>query len=74
MLILLVCSQVVDVSFWADIVAKAKISDDEELEPLHSDPGPTSEDNVYSFGILLLEIISTKSLNAQERSLTNWWL
>uniref|UniRef100_A0A803LVT1 Protein kinase domain-containing protein n=1 Tax=Chenopodium quinoa TaxID=63459 RepID=A0A803LVT1_CHEQI len=58
-------AKVADVSFWADIVSKAKISDDEELEPLHSNPGPTCEDNVYSLGILLLEIISTKSLNAQ---------
>ncbi|KAJ8423086.1 hypothetical protein Cgig2_020564 [Carnegiea gigantea] len=41
--------KVVDVSFWADIVAKAKISDDEELEPLHSDPGPTREDNAMQY-------------------------
>uniref|UniRef100_A0A803MYX3 Protein kinase domain-containing protein n=1 Tax=Chenopodium quinoa TaxID=63459 RepID=A0A803MYX3_CHEQI len=58
-------AKVADISFWADIVSKAKISDDEELEPLHSNPGPTCEDNVYNLGILLLEIISTKSLNAQ---------
>lgn len=61
--------QLADVAFWADIVAKAKISDDEESEPLHSNPGPTCEDNVYSLGILLLEIISTKSLSVQVRSL-----
>ncbi|XP_048497946.1 protein MALE DISCOVERER 2-like [Beta vulgaris subsp. vulgaris] len=58
-------AKLADVAFWADIVAKAKISDDEESEPLHSNPGPTCEDNVYSLGILLLEIISTKSLSVQ---------
>ncbi|XP_074319288.1 protein MALE DISCOVERER 1-like isoform X2 [Silene latifolia] len=62
-------AKVADVCFWADIGVKAKISEGEESEPLHSHPGPTCEDNVYSLGILLLEIISTKSLNMQERSL-----
>ncbi|XP_074319289.1 protein MALE DISCOVERER 1-like isoform X3 [Silene latifolia] len=60
-------AKVADVCFWADIGVKAKISEGEESEPLHSHPGPTCEDNVYSLGILLLEIISTKSLNMQER-------
>ncbi|KAL9236470.1 hypothetical protein vseg_011138 [Gypsophila vaccaria] len=58
-------AKVADVSFWADIGVKAKISEDEESEPLNSSPGPNREDNVYSLGILLLEIISTKSLNRQ---------
>ena len=61
--------QVADVAFWADILAKARIPDDKESEPLHSNPDPTLEDNVYSLGILLLEIISTKSLNLQVMSL-----
>lgn len=66
--------QVADVTFWSDIEAKAKFSDDDESEPLHSKPGPTLEDNVYSLGILLLEIISSKSLSVQERSLDNFRL
>ncbi|CAO2836242.1 unnamed protein product [Amaranthus hypochondriacus] len=59
-------AKVADVTFWSDIEAKAKFSDDDESEPLHSKPGPTLEDNVYSLGILLLEIISSKSLSAKE--------
>ncbi|KAK9688778.1 hypothetical protein RND81_09G010400 [Saponaria officinalis] len=58
-------AKVADVCFWADIGVKAKISEGEESEPLHSNPGPNCKDNVYNLGILLLEIISTKSLNIQ---------
>ncbi|KAK9674196.1 hypothetical protein RND81_12G217600 [Saponaria officinalis] len=58
-------AKVADVSFWADIGVKENIYEGEESEPLHSNPGPTREDNVYSLGILMLEIISTKSLSRQ---------
>ncbi|KAH9625731.1 hypothetical protein KSS87_007927 [Heliosperma pusillum] len=38
-------AKVADVAFWADIGAKAKMCEGEESEPLHSNPGPSREEN-----------------------------
>lgn len=66
-------AQLAEIGFWRDITAKSKISDTEESEHPDSHAGPNTEGNVYSFGILLLEIISGKvPYNEEQGSLVNW--
>lgn len=59
-------AKITETDFWSELTAKSKSSSDDlensELPPL-ADP----EMNVYSFGILLLEIISGKSPYSEEK-------
>ncbi|KAF8413734.1 hypothetical protein HHK36_001727 [Tetracentron sinense] len=62
-----------DISFWTDIASKSKISSEDELEHSELSRLADSEMNVYSFGILLLEIISGMLPYSEEKgSLVNW--
>lgn len=66
-------AKIAEIRFWADAAAKSKSSG--ELEPLRSELPPLAdpETNVYSFGILLLEIISGKLPFSEEQGhLVNW--
>ena len=59
-------SQVCDTSVWKEVAAVKKITGDDEMDPSEStfvDPGS----NVYSFGLLMLEIISGKLPNFEEQ-------
>ncbi|KAL3344127.1 hypothetical protein AABB24_023523 [Solanum stoloniferum] len=65
-------AKITEIGFWSELIAKSKDPRD-ELEnselPALADP----ETNIYSFGILLLEIISGKSPYSEEQgSLLNW--
>lgn len=65
--------QIEEVIFCSESTSKLKPSSDDEKQnsewPLLADP----ETNVYSFGILLLEIISGKLPYSQEQGhLVNW--
>ena len=64
-------SQIAEISFWAELAAKSRVENESE----HSELPPLSdaETNVYSFGVLLLEIISGKLHYSKERGpLVNW--
>ncbi|KAK9088794.1 hypothetical protein Scep_027876 [Stephania cephalantha] len=66
-------AKLADLSFWTDIAIKSKVSSDNDS--VHAEPAPAvdMEGNVYSFGLLLLEIISGKLPNSDEQgSLLNW--
>ncbi|KAJ0977365.1 hypothetical protein J5N97_012839 [Dioscorea zingiberensis] len=59
-------AKVGDTSVWKEVVAGQKISGDDDMVPSEStfvDP----ESNVYSFGLLMLEIISGKLPNFEEQ-------
>lgn len=67
-------AKIAEIGFWTDIVAKSNIPDDEE-ESQNSNlrPEPSPQGNVYSFGVMLLEIISGKvAYNEEQGSLVNW--
>ncbi|RRT40816.1 hypothetical protein B296_00038645 [Ensete ventricosum] len=58
--------QIADVSVWKEIVSEGKTNGDDDLDPsesLSADPAS----NVYSFGILLLEIVSGKVPYSEEQ-------
>ncbi|XP_075091083.1 protein MALE DISCOVERER 2 [Nicotiana tabacum] len=62
--------QITELAFWSEILVKSKSAsgdiENSELPPL-ADP----DTNVYSFGILLLEVISGKSPYSERESLLN---
>ncbi|XP_009613588.1 protein MALE DISCOVERER 2-like [Nicotiana tomentosiformis] len=64
-------SKITQLAFWSEILVKSKSAsgdiENSELPPL-ADP----DTNVYSFGILLLEVISGKSPYSERESLLNW--
>ncbi|CAN4105605.1 unnamed protein product [Withania somnifera] len=64
-------AKVTELAFWSEIMVKSKFAsgdlENSELPPL-ADP----ETNVYSFGILLLEVISGKSPYSERESLLSW--
>ncbi|KAF8411060.1 hypothetical protein HHK36_003599 [Tetracentron sinense] len=65
-------AKIAEISFWTD-VSKPKISGEDESENSELPPFDDPETNVYSFGILLLEIISGKLPYSEEQgSLMNW--
>lgn len=65
--------QVAEISFWMDLATKSKIADEEQSEHSLLHPEADPESNVYSFGIMLLEIISGKvPYNEEQGSLVNW--
>ncbi|KAK1322382.1 putative LRR receptor-like serine/threonine-protein kinase MRH1 [Acorus calamus] len=65
-------AKIAEIGFWKEVVKKGKISGDDSshiCEDLNAD----SASNVYSFGLLLLEIISGKHPYSEEGgSLLNW--
>ncbi|KAJ8550216.1 hypothetical protein K7X08_034142 [Anisodus acutangulus] len=65
-------AKITEISFWSELIAKSNSwRDDLENSELPALVDP--ETNIYSFGILLLEIISGKSPYSEEQgSLMNW--
>ncbi|OAY74118.1 putative LRR receptor-like serine/threonine-protein kinase [Ananas comosus] len=65
-------AKMADISIWNEIAAKQNVFGDYEADPSEVPTGDP-ECNIYSFGILLLEIISGKLPNSEEQgSLLNW--
>ncbi|XP_077224454.1 protein MALE DISCOVERER 2-like isoform X2 [Tasmannia lanceolata] len=65
-------AKIVENSFWKDFVTKAKMSGEEDMDPSEL-PSTNPESNVYSFGVLLLEIISGKLPYSEEQGfLVDW--
>ena len=57
---------------WHELISKGKTSTDGELDPHHEQVSAALAGNVYSFGVLLLEIISGKLPDpAHDRSLVS---
>jgi hypothetical protein len=57
-------------SVWHEVISKGKTPTNGELDPHHEQVSAALAGNVYSFGVLLLEIISGKLPDpAHERSL-----
>ncbi|KAI7746994.1 hypothetical protein M8C21_016302 [Ambrosia artemisiifolia] len=59
--------KVAEMDFWRDLVSKEKLSPVSESEHSALPPLIDTETNVYSFGILMLEIISGKLPNSDEQ-------
>lgn len=65
------CQQIAEVGFWSKM--KPKSSNEDEKENSELPPPADPETNIYSFGILLLEIISGKLPYSEEQGhLVNW--
>ncbi|XP_060193676.1 protein MALE DISCOVERER 2-like isoform X2 [Lycium barbarum] len=65
-------AKITEIGFWSELIAKSKSSRD-DLENSELLALADRETNIYSFGILLLEIISGKSPYSEEQgSLLNW--
>uniref|UniRef100_M0ZUA4 Receptor protein kinase n=1 Tax=Solanum tuberosum TaxID=4113 RepID=M0ZUA4_SOLTU len=65
-------AKITEIGFWSELIAKSKDSRD-DLENSELSALADLETNIYSFGILLLEIISGKSPYSEEQgSLLNW--
>lgn len=65
-------AKITETDFWSELTAKPKSSSD-DLENSVLPPLADLETNIYSFGILLIEIISGKSPYSEEKeSLLNW--
>lgn len=66
-------SQIGEVGFWAELVAKSKNLVETDSEHSEFPPLAHLDTNIYSFGILLLEIISGKLLSSNEHgTILNW--
>lgn len=66
-------SQIGEVGFWAELVAKSKNLVETDSEHSEFPPLAHLDTNIYSFGILLLEIISGKLLSSNEHGpILNW--
>lgn len=66
-------SQIAEICFWTDVATKSKTSGEDDKENSELPPFADPETNVYSFGILLLEIISGKLQYSEEQGhLVNW--
>jgi len=65
-------AKIVDMSVWHELISKGKAPTDGELGPHHEQVSAALAGNVYSFGVLLLEIISGKLPDpAHDRSLVS---
>ncbi|XP_055825991.1 protein MALE DISCOVERER 2-like isoform X2 [Solanum dulcamara] len=65
-------AKITEIDFWSELTGKSKSSSD-DLENSVLPPLADPETNVYSLGILLIEIISGKSPYSEEKeSLLNW--
>lgn len=66
-------AKIAEISFWTDAATKSKTSGEDDKENSELPPFADPETNVYSFGILLLEIISGKLQYSEEQGhLVNW--
>ncbi|CAK9152617.1 unnamed protein product [Ilex paraguariensis] len=66
-------AKIVEISFWKEFLSKSKISGESESGHSELPPFGDPETNVYSFGILLLEIISGKLPHSEDQGpLVNW--
>ncbi|KAF7151441.1 hypothetical protein RHSIM_Rhsim02G0143600 [Rhododendron simsii] len=66
-------AKIVEIDFWAELALKSKISGENESEHSELRPSSDPETNVYSFGVLLLEIISGKLPYSEEQGpLVSW--
>ncbi|GFZ06148.1 leucine-rich repeat protein kinase family protein [Actinidia rufa] len=66
-------AKIAEISFWAELAAKSRVSAENESEHSELPPLSDAETNVYSFGVLLLEIISGKLHYSKEQGpLVNW--
>lgn len=66
-------AKIAEISFWTDAATKSKTSGEDDKEHSELPPFADPETNVYSFGILLLEIISGKLQYSEEQGhLVNW--
>ncbi|KAL9671932.1 hypothetical protein QQ045_009506 [Rhodiola kirilowii] len=65
-------AKVTEVGFWSDILEKAKLKDKEHDRVCEVEPNIDPKSNVYSFGLLLLEIISGKIPVEEEGSVVSW--
>ncbi|RLN30832.1 putative LRR receptor-like serine/threonine-protein kinase MRH1 [Panicum miliaceum] len=65
-------AKIVDMSVWHEVISKGKTPTNGELDTHHEQVSAALAGNVYSFGVLLLEIISGKLPDpAHERSLVS---
>ncbi|OEL28229.1 Protein MALE DISCOVERER 1 [Dichanthelium oligosanthes] len=65
-------AKIVDMSVWHEVISKGKTPTNGELDRHHEQVSAALAGNVYSFGVLLLEIISGKLPHpAHERSLVS---
>ncbi|CAK9148125.1 unnamed protein product [Ilex paraguariensis] len=66
-------AKIAEISFWKEFLSKSKISGENESEHSELPPLADPETNIYSFGILLLEIISGKLPYSEEQGPpVNW--
>ncbi|KAF3971451.1 hypothetical protein ACB098_05G104100 [Castanea mollissima] len=66
-------AKIAEICFWTDVATKSKTSGEDDKENSELPPFADPETNVYSFGILLLEIISGKLQYSEEQGhLVNW--
>ncbi|GAB4846580.1 hypothetical protein Ancab_025587 [Ancistrocladus abbreviatus] len=65
-------AKLADLHFWAELAANEKISDANNSGHPRSNQVSSLKENVYSFGILLLEIIMARSPSRKEESLIDW--
>lgn len=65
--------QIADVAFWEELITKSKTPENEPSEHCSLPPLPDVESNVYSFGMLSLQIISGRLPHSKENGdLLNW--
>ncbi|KAI3704108.1 hypothetical protein L1987_74321 [Smallanthus sonchifolius] len=65
--------KVAEVAFWSDLISKAKVSLESELEHSALSPLIDTETNVYCFGILMLEIVSGELPHSDQQGPIGAW-
>uniref|UniRef100_A0A7N0V568 Protein kinase domain-containing protein n=1 Tax=Kalanchoe fedtschenkoi TaxID=63787 RepID=A0A7N0V568_KALFE len=65
-------AKMTEMGFWSGILEKAKIKDKEHDKVCDMEPNIDPKSNVYSFGVLLLEIISGKVPIEEDCSVMGW--
>ena len=66
-------AKIAEICFWAESIRKPKNSSDDDKEHSVLPPLADPETNVYSFGVMLLEIISGKLQNSEEHGSLLYW-
>ncbi|KAM1108164.1 hypothetical protein ACFX2I_004867 [Malus domestica] len=66
-------AKIAEICFWAEAIRKPKNSSDDDKEHSVLPPLADPETNVYSFGVMLLEIISGKLQNSEEHGSLLYW-
>ncbi|KAI3704134.1 hypothetical protein L1987_74348 [Smallanthus sonchifolius] len=65
--------KVAEVAFWSDLISKAKVSLESELEHSALSPLIDTETNVYCFGVLMLEIVSGELPHSDQQGPLGAW-